>query len=138
MSVTNATIINRALRELNVIAENANATAAQGKQALKKLNGMMELWREKEIDWGWFEQTSTTDTCPIPDYAELAVHTSLALVCASQYGVVPSQELRDIQKIAWETVHNKALSEAMDNMSMSHLPKGTGHHKDGYNIETDS
>lgn len=138
MSVTNAQIINRALRELNVIAEGADASAEQGEQCLKKLNNLMELWREIDIDWGWFEQTDTTDDCPIPDYAEMAVWSNLAIVCASQYGATVSQELASVANRSWTIVHTKALREGLDNTSMSHLPRGLGNYNDGYDITTDS
>lgn len=138
MAVTNAEIINRALRELNVIAETDEASAEQGEKCLKKLNNMMELWRESDIDYGWFEQTSTSDDCPIPDYAELAVHTSLAILCAAQYGATVSPELAAVADRSWGIVHRKAVQEQLDNMSMSHLPAGTGHYGTGYDIQTDT
>ena len=67
--LTNTQVITRALREINVINEVQAPTAEQGAQALSKLNSLMEAWKEDSLDVGYFEQSTTSDTCPIPDYA---------------------------------------------------------------------
>lgn len=138
MSITNLEVIEYALREINVIAEGDSASPEQGTQCLKKLNAMMELLREKDIDWGWYEQSATTGTCPIPDYAELAVWKMLAINIAPQYGASVSQELVAVASDAWKTVHRKAIAESLDNTDMSHMPVGSGYWGNRYDINTDS
>ena len=139
MSVTNSEIIDRALRDINVIAEGRSASAEQGEQCLVKLNNMMDLWLESDIDYGWYEQTDTTDECPIPGYSELAVVTGLAILCAPQYGATVSQELVAVADRAWSIIHRKAINEKLDNVSMSHMPRGLGNYSDsGYDITSDS
>ena len=86
MAYTNLDVINGALREINVIAENQNASDEQGSQCLRKLNELMEVWKEVNIDFGWYEQSDTSGNAVIPDYARMAVRTNLAVLCASQYG----------------------------------------------------
>lgn len=139
MSITNAQLINDALRELNVISEVDTASSEQGTYALRKLNQMMEIWRENGIEVGYFAQTTTTDTCPIPDWAEGAVTLSLALVCAPKYGASISGEMAAAGDQAMTMVQRKAINESLQNTDMSHLPIGAGHIGDGYyDINTDS
>ena len=135
---TNLQIISRALRELNVIAENQNASTEQGSQCLVKLNNMLELWKEQGIDFGWYKQSSTAGTAPIPEAHELAVTTNLAIVCASQYGATVSQELATVADKTYGIILAKAQREELDNVDMSHLPEGAGHYGNRYDINTDS
>lgn len=134
---TNLDLIARALREINVIAENETPSSEQGSQCLKKLNGMLELWKENGIDFGWYEQTATSGTAPVPDYAELCVTTNLAIICAPQYGAQVNPITAGVADRTYRTLLTKAQREALDNVDMSHLPGGSGKFGDGYNIYTD-
>jgi hypothetical protein len=134
---TNLQLINRALREINVLAENEDASSEQGSQCLVKLNNMMELWKEVGIDYGWYEQSATSGTAPVPDFAELAIVTNLAILCAPQYGASVSLELAGAADRAYRIILAKAQREAMDNVDMSHLPGGSGKFGDGYDIYKD-
>lgn len=139
MAVTNLELINRALRELNVISEGENASPEQGSQCLAKLNGMMEVWRENGIDFGWYAQSATSGTAPVPQYAELAVHTGLAILCASQYGASVSPETEAIADRTYNVLLRQAINNELDNVDMSHLPEGSGHFSGvSYNITTDA
>jgi hypothetical protein len=135
---TNAQIIDDALREINVLNEVQNASSEQGEQSLRKLNQMMELWKEDSLDVGWFEQADTTDTAPIPDYATTAVTLALAIRCASQYGATVSQELIATADYAISRLRRKLIKEKLDNTDMSHLPEGSGHWGNRYDITTDT
>lgn len=123
---TNITIIEDALRDINVISEIDTASAEQGSFCLRRLNQMMELWKEQDIDIGWFAQSSTADTIPIPDWAELGVTSSLAIACAPTYSASISIELAAIADVAVSVILRKSLSEKQENADMSHLPVGAG------------
>lgn len=138
MAYTNLDVINGALREINVIAENQNASSEQGSQCLAKLNEMLELWKEVGIDFGWFEQSSTAGSAPIPDYARTAVRTSLAILCASQYGASVSQELVAVADRSYGMLLSKSQREQLDNTDMGHMPRGSGHYGYGYDINSDN
>jgi hypothetical protein len=138
MAFTNLDIINGALRELNVIAENQNASDEQGSQCLAKLNELMEMWREVGIDFGWYEQSSTAGNAPVPMYARTAVRTSLAVFCASQYGATVSAELAAVADRAYNSLLSKAQREELENADMSHMPGGSGHWGAGYDIYSDT
>ena len=137
MSVTNLQVINDALREINVISEVDDASSEQGKYALRKLNQMMEVWRESDVEVGYFAQTSTTGTCPIPDWAELAVTQGLAIACASKYGATVSAEMIAVADAAVHMLKRKTINEKLDNTDMSHMPPGTGHIGAGYDINSE-
>ena len=136
-ATTNLDLINRALRELNVINEMQDASAEQGRDCLAKLNGMLALWQEVGIDFGWSRQTTTTGNAPIPELYELPVHTNLAILCASQYGATVSRELAAVADKGYSMMLSKAQREELDNVSMSHMPDGSGHSGNRYNINTD-
>ncbi len=123
---TNLVIIEDALRDLNVISEIDSASAEQGSFCLRRLNQMMEASKEDDIDIGWFAQNSTADTIPIPDWAELGVTASLAIVCAPNYGATVSAETVAVADKFAGIVQRKSLSEKLENADMSHLPAGAG------------
>jgi len=135
---TNIEIISDSLREINVISEVAEASSEQGKKGLRKLNQMLEIWRENDIDFGWFKQLSTTDVAPVPDWAELGVVSMLAIALAPTYGASVSAELGAVADTAYGMIQRKSISEKLDNTDMTQLPEGQGHWRNRYNIETDT
>jgi len=125
---TNLVIIDDALRDINVISEIETASAEQGAYALRKLNQLMEVWKEQDVNFGWFAQTATTDTIPVPDWAELGVTSALAITIASKYGATVSQETIIVAQSAIGMIKRKSISEKLDNTDMGHLPIGSGHY----------
>jgi len=138
MAYTNLKIINGALRELNVIAENQDASDEQGSQCLEKLNELMEIWKEVGIDFGWYEQSSTAGNAPVPPYARAAVRTNLAVLCASQFGATVSTELATVADRTYDVLLAKSQREQLDNVDMSHMPEGSGRYGNRYDVYTDS
>ncbi len=137
MSITNLQVINGALRDINVISEVEDASAEQGAHAIRKLNQLMEIWKEEDKDLGYFSQPDTTGTCPIPDWAELGVGAALSIVLAPKYGASISPELVAVADAAVNAIARKTISEKLDNQDMSHMPRGQGHFSSGYDITTD-
>lgn len=135
---TNLVIIEDALRDIGVIAETDSASAEQGSFCLRKLNQLMEAWKEDSIDIGYFSQTSTTDTIPIPDWTELGVTATLSIVVAPNYGATVSQELIAIADSAAGMILRKSLAEKLTGADMSHLPVGAGNFRGHRNILTDT
>ena len=125
---TNLTIIGDALRDINVISEIDTVSPEQGKFGLRKLNQLMEMWKESSLDLQYFAQTATTDTIPIPDWAELAVTHALAILMAPGMSAPISQELFTLADITVNVVKIKLQSEALTPVDLSHLPAGTGRH----------
>ena len=138
---TNLEVIEDALREINVISEIDSASAEQGTYGLKTMNELLELWTEaQDINIGWFAQSATGDTSPVPLYAMMAVKAALAIAMASKYGASVSVELAAKADYAFSALQRKSISEKpeMDNTDMSHLPEGLGHWGNRYDITTDS
>lgn len=134
---TNAQIITDALRDINVIPESASASAEQGKFGLRVLNRMLEEWTERDIDLGYFKQSSTTADIPIPAYAESAVTMQLSIRLAPNYGATISAELAMGADRAYTTLSTKAINEKLTKSDMDHLPVGEGRHGRGWDITTD-
>ena len=132
-------VIDDALRDINVISETDNASAEQGSYALRRLNQMMDLWREtKDIDLGYFNQTSTAGDIPVPDWALLAVTTGLSVAIAPKYGASVSGELMSVAASSIGGVQTKLIVEKKKGVDLSYLPVGAGHYGRGNNILTDS
>jgi len=135
---TNLVIIDDALGDIGVIADDESASAEQGKFCLRRLNQMMEAHKEDDISLGWFAQTATTAQIPIPDWAELGVVGMLALAIAPRYGATASAEaIRNADEYGGKILR-KSLSESLTGLDMSHLPRGAGNRYGRHNILTDS
>lgn len=81
---TNLEIITDALRAINVLDETETASAEQGVYCLRQLNQMLAAWEVDDIALGYFAQTSTAVTCPIPDWAEVGVTNKLGIRVSSK------------------------------------------------------
>lgn len=136
MSITNGQVIKDALRDINVIseAEINSLPAEMGKESLRRLNQVMESWKENDVDVGYFAQTDTTATCPIPEWAELAVTGALMISLASKYGATVSQEALAVADSAISMVQRKVLVEKIEGADMSFMPSGHGRFR--YDITT--
>ena len=126
MSITNSDVVTDALRELGVVSETDSPSAEQGASALRKLNQMLEGWKESGIDLGYFAQTTLSDTCPIPAYAELGVTLALAARLAGSYGVALSAETATSLDSAYSVILRSAMNAALPEADMSNRPFGEG------------
>ena len=108
---TAATIIGDALRDINVISEVDPLSPEQGSHGLRKLNQMLEAGKESDIEFGWFSLTATTETVPIPDWAEIGVTAMLSIVLAPVYGASVSPELAAVASTFANTIKRKVQAE---------------------------
>lgn len=124
---TNVTIIGDALRLLGVVAEGQSVSAEQGTNALRALNQLMEAWTESDVEIGYFAQSDTTATCPIPAWAEQGVTSRLAQRLQADY---PSSQLapwvHDNSQNGVGLILRKCLVEKLTPADVSHLPRGSG------------
>jgi len=126
MSITNIDLITRSLQKLTVISEIETPSAEQGADALMELNQMMAEWEEGGRRLDYFEQSLTSDVCPIPAHAASVVICALAVRLAADYGATVSQELA-AQLVAGEERLLRIL--ALRNLSeadMSNRPRAEG------------
>jgi hypothetical protein len=87
MSITNAALIEGALRDIGVIAETQPASPEQGATGIERLNQLMVSQAVAGIEIGYFAQrvADLTTACPIPPWAERGVRSWLALELLTVY-----------------------------------------------------
>ena len=139
MTTSVQSIVDDALREINVISEIASASPEQGAFVIRRLNQMMALWAAtKDMDLGWFDQTTTNGDMPTQEWADLAIIAGLAIAIAPKYGASISAELAMLAESSISGVQTKLIIEKKRGVDLSHLPVGSGHYGRGNSILTDS
>lgn len=125
---TNVQVIDDALRLIGVIAETQTSSAEQGANALRKLNQLMETWAVDGIEVGYFAQTSTTATCPIPAWAERGVTARLAKALLADYpSAALSPDLLDDEQNGVATIRRAVFYQNREPLDMSDMGLGEGH-----------
>lgn len=115
-------LITGALRKLNVINEVETPSAEQGAKCLEALNDMLEQWEEDGIKLQYFRQSATSATFPCPDYTIAGVRAALAIRVAGDFGAIVSTELAAEYDSGFSTILRKAMTKALPEASMAHLP----------------
>lgn len=133
---TNLELVTDALRSLGVLDETETPSAEQGSHCLRQMNQMLAEWAVDGIDLGYFAQSSTADTSPIPDWAEGGVSGKLAMRVARDYGAQVSAELAARTDEAYSLILRTLTNQRLQGLDMSHLPQGSGGFGSGYNILT--
>jgi hypothetical protein len=133
---TNLEIIADALRALNVINEIQTPSAEQGAKCLRKLNQLLAKWAVDGTVLGYFAQSDTSATCPIPDWAECGVANHLALYIAADFGAEPSIVVIAAADSGFQTILRTVMNLKLEGVDMSHLPVGSGHYGAGFDITT--
>jgi hypothetical protein len=136
MSVTNLQIISDALRSLNVINETETPSADQGSLCLRELNQMLAQWEVDGYVLGYFAQNVTSDTCPIPAWAEKGVKYRLALEIAHFFGADPSLSVIAMADDGYSTIQRVITNLKLEGSDLTHLPMGTSYYT--FNIATRS
>lgn len=133
--MTNVEVIYDALFLLGVVAEGQTVSAEQGTKGLRALNQLIERWTEDDIELGYFAQTSTTDDCPIPAWAEQGVTSKLAQRLMADYpsSQLPAWVMND-EENGFATILRKAMAAALKPVDMRHMPVGSGSSPD-FDIE---
>jgi len=131
---TNQAIIDSALGKLGVIESGDSADATDSATALTVLNAMMNEWRNRSMDFNWFNQDTLTDSIPIPDWAEEGVKSNLAVRAASDFRTPVPPSLLTEALDGRRTIGNTLISQDLDNADMTHLPYGDGRTSE-YDIE---
>jgi hypothetical protein len=123
---TNAQVIGDALKLLGVIHRGGSLPPEEGADALRALNQMLERWTEDGIELGYFAQSDTTATCPIPAWAEQGVTSKLAQRLSADYpsSQLPAWVMNDDEN-GYATILRKVIVENAPVADMSHMPSGT-------------
>lgn len=136
MSITVQATIDKALADLSVIEYSDTANATDSADALVDLNAMMAEWKVSDMDLDYFPQNDLTATMPIPDWAESAVKSNLAIKCSTTFRAQVTQAVFDEAREGKNLVVRTLLNLNLEQADMRHLPQGEG--RFGRNILTDS
>ena len=118
-----------------MIAETQVSSAEQGTNALRKLNQLMETWAVEGVELGYFAQTATTATCPIPAWAEKGVTAKLAKALLVDYpSSVLAPDLMDDNENGVNVIRRVVHYQNREPLDMSHLGLGSGG-SSGFDIE---
>jgi hypothetical protein len=136
MSVTNAKLIEGALRDISVLGETDTASAEQGAIGLERLNQLMASLAAEDIEIGYFAQTTSalTDACPIPAWAERGIRSRLARELLTAYpGGSLSEAMLDDEQNGFSTIRRICVQQRLRPLDYSALGAGSGR----YDITTD-
>lgn len=122
----NLDLISDALRALNVINEVETASAEQASLCLREMNQMLSGWAVDGITLGYFAQSDTSATCPVPDWAEAGVKYQLALKVAHYFGASISIETAAAAVEGMDRILRTVMNLKLEGVDMSHLPMGSG------------
>lgn len=107
--------------------------------ALISLNSMMAAWGATGIRIGFplpsdAESDDIDDETNVPDSANEAIYTNLAIRRASSVGKTPSQELKAIAKNAFDALANLVTAQNTIQMQLpGTMPRGAGNKPWRYN-----
>lgn len=124
---TNRQIVTAALRMLTVLDANETPAPEDADIGLTELNDLMANLSGEGIDLGWVRQDSLSSEFPLDEVAEAAIKPLLAIHLHTYY---PSRGLPESLPMRAEQAKNRlmrdAVVDAMDESSVSHVPRGEG------------
>lgn len=130
MTETAQALIDDALQEIVVLGAESAAEGSEAQSAIRYLNRMMARWTARGYTLGYTDVDSLSDSVTVPDYALDAIVSNLALSLASQYGVMPSQDLVARANSSIKTVRLNTIS-AGTTARPNTLPLGAGNWEAG-------
>lgn len=131
---TNSAIIEDALNLAGILRESESLSAEQASHGLRVLNQMMAAWAADDVVIGYFEQTSPSAVCPIPDWAEKGVYGQLALDLAATYKAPIDPAAAKVAMDGYEVILRTLMNQRQVGADLSHLGSGQGR----YDILTDA
>ena len=123
-------LVQGAYEQLKIWGLTVSAVPEETQLALKRLNGMLLHWESKGIYLGWVVgDDSPNDESGLPDWAQEAVFTNLALKLMPAYGKTPTQ--LDVMQ-ARESLLAISLSDFSNMEYPDTMPVGAGNQRYGY------
>ena len=132
---TNQQVVDRAAMELGMIEYGAALDATDGADAMRDMNNMMAGWRVSDRDLNWFPQDTLSEVCPLPDWAEGAVISNLAVSLGAVFNISISAETAKKAHDGLNLVTRTLINSNLKSADMRHLPQGRDA---GRSILTDS
>ena len=126
MTITNAELIDEALRDIGVVGEGQSASAYQAKRALRALNQMLAMWAEQDCDLHFPPQrlVDLSTTCPIPPWAELGIQQNLSVICSTKFRSPLRPDLATEADDRKRGIFARVMNDNLRKADMSHLPYG--------------
>lgn len=100
--------------------------------ALRKLDGMLSTWNANGVRIGWQipknpENSELDAQTNVPDYANEAIYTNLAIRLAPVYGKIVSPELSMMAKSSYSTLMNRCAYPVSERRYPANSLAGAGH-----------
>jgi len=130
VSYTKREIVEAAFEEIGLSEYVFDLQPQQLESALRRLDAMMATWNGRGIRLGYPLPSSPTDSdldedSYLPDAANEAAITNLAIRIAPSYGKTPSAETKSAAKIAYDLLLSKA-AHPIEMQLPSTMPRGAG------------
>ena len=132
MGWTKRDFIAQAYEEIGLAQSVFDLSPEQLQSALRKLDAMMATWNARGLRLGYPLPSSpgdselTTDT-EVPDRANEAIYTNLAIRLASAVGRPVSDDLKRTAKQAYDALVYVKASDTPARQMPSGMPAGAGH-----------
>lgn len=117
--------IEDAFAEIRVKKAGVDLQTDEISTAIRKLNGLMTEWDVLGIHLGFRKVASSSDETGIPDWAENATVTTLAMRLAATFGKLVSQELNLAQNTSFLSMLNRVVEPVRVHYPGT-LPIGSG------------
>ena len=131
MGYSKRQFISAAFEEVGLASYVFDLQPQQIESALRRLDAMMAEWNAKGIRLGYPlpnspESSDLSAESQVPDSANEAIITNLAIRIAPSYGKNISQDTKIVAKRAYDTLLSRATMPEEQQLSMN-MPLGAGH-----------
>lgn len=135
MSYTKRQFVEAALEEISIASYHFDASPDMLQSAVRRLDAMLATWNAQGIRINYLlptepENSNLDDETEVPDSANEAIITNLAIKLAPSYGRVVPTDTKATAKRSYNALlvqHSKPQE-----MQLGVLPKGAGHKAAGY------
>ena len=130
MSYTKRQFIEEAFEEIGLGAYSYDLQPEDYQSALKRMDSMLAVWNVKGVRIGYPLPSSPEDSdldqeTNVPDGANLAITTNLALGLAGRYGKIISQETKQTARSSYRALSNWVSEPPKKNLPGT-MPRGAG------------
>jgi len=130
MGWTKRQFVTQAFEEIGLAAYVFDLTSAQLESAMRRLDAMMASWNARGIRLGYpipsSPQNSSLDQeTEVPDSANEAIYSNLAIKLAPGFGKTPSVETKAAAKMTYDTLLSRAAMPPEQQLPGT-MPSGAG------------
>lgn len=125
--MTKGELVQAALNEIGIAGREFDISPEDLEDGVRRLDSMMAMWSSKGIivSYPFSNNSKSSDDSAVPDTAEEAVYTNLALRLAPSYGKQVSMETKVAAKMALNTL--MSFSARPQERQLPLMPKGAGY-----------